>query len=80
MNEKQRKVLIAVLVVVVVMLLMPPYVIKGYGSNANVVMVSGYSLIFELPPRATVDVLTLVAQWLGISICGAIAFFIAKDK
>ncbi len=41
---------------------------------------SGYAFLFELPDRATVDVTTLIVQWLGVLIVGAIAFFLLKDK
>jgi hypothetical protein len=80
MNETQRKVLIGVGATVLAMLIYPPYRIFSYGGNSNAVIESGYAFLFELPNRATVDVATLLAQWLGVLIVGAIAFFLLKDK
>lgn len=80
MNEFQRKVLIGVGAVVFVMLLYPPYRIHGYGGSSNAIIQSGYALLFDLPNRATVDVITLLVQWIGVLIVGAIAFFLLKNK
>jgi hypothetical protein len=80
MNEIQRKILIGVGAIVFVMLIYPPYRVYGYGANSNTIIKSGYALLFELPDRATVDVTTLLIQWVGVLIVGAIAFFLMKDK
>ena len=80
MNETQRKVLIGVGAIVLVMLIYPPYRIYGYGGSSSAIIESGYAFLFELPGRATVDVTTLLVQWVGILIVGAIAFFLLKDK
>lgn len=80
MNEIQRKVLIGIGVVVFAMLLYPPYRIHGFGESSNAVIKSGYALLFDLPHRATVDVVTLLVQWVGVLIAGAIAFALLKDK
>ena len=79
MNEIQRKVLFCVGVVVFAMLLYPPYRIHGY-QNSNAVIASGFAFLYELPDRATVDVITLLAQWVGVLIVGAIALVLLKDK
>ena len=80
MNETQRKVLIGVGAIVLAMLIYPPYRIYGYGASSNAVIESGYAFLFELPDRATVDVTTLLVQWVGVLIVGAIAFFLLKNK
>ena len=82
MNETQRKVLIGIGVVVLAMLIYPPYRVYGLGGGgwSDVVIQSGYAFLFELPNRATVDVTTLLVQWVGVLIVGAIAFFLLKDK
>ncbi|MEO6202231.1 MAG: hypothetical protein ABIU05_09825 [Nitrospirales bacterium] len=77
MNEIQRKVLIGVGAVVFGMLLYPPYRILG---RNNTVVQSGYALLFDLPNRATMDVITLLVQWIGVLIVGAIAFVLQMDK
>ena len=80
MNEIQRKVLIGVGIVIFAMLLYPPYRIDGIGNYSNSLMDNGYALLFDLPERATVDVITLLVQWMGVLIVGAIAFVLSKDK
>lgn len=80
MNEIQRKLLIAIGAVVLCMLLYPPYRVYGSGSDSSSIYYAGYAWIFDLPFRATVDIATLVIQWLGVSIVGGIAFFILKTK
>jgi hypothetical protein len=80
MNESQRKLLIAVGVIVLGMLLCPPYRIYGSGSNSNSIRETGYAWLFDLPFQATVDVITLVVQWLGVLVVGGIAFLILKTK
>jgi hypothetical protein len=77
MNEAQRKILFAVGAIVLAMLLYPPYVARG---TNNIIFQSGYAFLFDLPLRATVDVPTLLVQWIGILAAGTIAFFLLKDK
>jgi len=81
MNEMQRKLLIAIGAVVLVMLLYPPYRVYGRGSNSSAILYTGYDWLFGLPyDNATVDVITLLTQWVGVLIVGGIAFFLLKDK
>jgi hypothetical protein len=80
LNETQRKVLIIIGAIVLVMLIYPPYRTYGFGGNSNAVVNSGYAFLFELPDRATVNVGTLLVQWVGLLIVGAIAFFFLKEK
>ncbi len=77
MSEIQRKVLMGVGAVVLTMLIYPPYRIHG---RYNAVVESGYAFLFALPQGATVDVMTLLVQWIGALIVGAIAFILLKDK
>jgi len=80
MNETQKRILICVGATILAMLIYPPYRIYGFGRNSNTVIQSGYTFLFELPNRATVDATTLLIQWVGILIVGAIAFFLLKSK
>lgn len=80
MNNMQKKLLIAVGIIVLGMLLYPPYRVYGVGDYANSLRDTGYALIFELPFRATVDIGTLLVQWVGVLIVGGIAFFLLKSK
>lgn len=80
MSDTQRNVLIGVGAIVLAMLIYPPYRIYGYGIHSNAVIETGYALLFGLPERATVDVATLLVQWVGVLIAGAIAFFLVKGK
>lgn len=65
---------------VLAMLIYPPFRTYGFGGNSNAVISSGYAFLFELPERASVDVATLLIQWVGVLIVGTIAFFLQKDK
>lgn len=80
MNEIQRKVLVGVGGVVLAMLLYPPYRIHGVGGSSTSVIQSGYAFLFDLPHRATVDAITLLVQWIGVMIVGAIAFVLLKGE
>lgn len=80
MNDTQRKVLIGVGIVVLAMLLYPPYRIHGLGGGSTSVIQSGYAFLFDLPHRGTVDAITLLMQWMGVLIVGAIAFVLLKGK
>jgi len=80
MNDAQKKVLMTTAAVVAGMLLFAPYRVYGSGAYAGTIRDSGYAFLFELPYRATVDVPTLLAQWVGIALIGSLAYFIAKDR
>jgi len=75
MNDKQRKVLIVVAVLILGMMIYPPIV----APRPPNFFVYDYSLIFDLPLLYTVNPVTLLLQWLGVSIVGALAFLICKD-
>lgn len=79
MNEKQRTILIGVGIAVVVMLAFPPYAIINIGlSGTTYVYEAGYAFLLNLPRRATIDVTTLLIQWVATAIVGGIAFILAK--
>lgn len=80
MNESQRKVLIVVGALVFAMLIFPPYVIYYGGANSGIVFKSGYAFILDLPNRATMNIGTLLVQWVGTIIAGGIAFFFLNEK
>ncbi len=79
MNEKQKKVLIAVAAVILGMLLFPPFHVTVTGG---VVVWNGYSWIFGPSdyPQATVNIALLITQWIGVLIVGGIACFLLKDR
>jgi hypothetical protein len=72
--------LVVVIAVFVIMLVYPPFhVVTDKGVEDNM----GYGLIFDPPKRgyigATVNVLMLLIQWLGVLIAGGLAFFLNKS-
>ncbi|MDD9856550.1 MAG: hypothetical protein OXU96_00630 [Gammaproteobacteria bacterium] len=76
-NQIQRNVLIAVAVIITGMLLYPPF----HRIYANgITEGAGYHWLFDAPHLTTVDIGTLLVQWLEVLIIGGIAFFIFKDK
>ena len=84
MNEKQKKILIAVTVVIGLMLLYPPFHAR---FPNGVIKNLGYSWIFAPPSggawqasAGTVDIGILITQWIGVLVVGGIVFFIAKDR
>lgn len=76
MNEMQKKVLLSMGTIVLGMLLWPPYTILDYRGHVDS---TGYGWIFDLPNRATLNISTLVIQWIGILIVGSIAYFYFTD-
>jgi len=77
MNKVQKNVLVVVAIIVFGMLLFPPF--QSIWSEGRVYG-RGYNFIFNPPLNATVDVGTLLVQWIGVLIVGGIAFFLLKDK
>ena len=77
MNDKQKKVLMAVAAVILAMLIYPPYTEPVRFDSTHVV--PGYAFISDLPFMATINAPTLLIQWLGVAIIGGIAFFLVKD-
>lgn len=72
MNYKQKIVLIVVAGAILLTLLFPPFQIKGTNR--------GYGFILSPPFRyAMVNSGTLLVQWVGIILLGAIAFFLVKN-
>lgn len=80
MNDKQRKLLIWIACIFLASLVYPPYVVRGYGPNSAAILQSGYAFIFELPDRAVVHASTLLVQWIGIALIGAVAYLIFNKK
>ena len=76
-NEKQKRLLIAIAAVVLGMLLFPPFHIRMTGG---VVVWTGYSWIFGPYRGATVNIALLITQWIGVLIVGAIVWFLLKDR
>ena len=79
-NEIQKKVIVGIAAVVFAMMLYPPFRIYGYGSNSAAIQETGYAWIFSLPDRATVDVILLFVQWIGVLIIGSLAMVLLKDR
>jgi len=78
MNQNQKYILIAVVVVVVAMFIYPPFQAVRDGTVYNM----GYGWIFSLSKRGymTINVSTLIIQWIGVLVVGGIAFFLAKGS
>lgn len=74
MKSNQKKIMLGVAALIFMALIFPPYKISGYGSNSSAIFETGYALIFALPDRATVDVITLIAEWAAICIIGFILY------
>lgn len=79
-NSKQLKVLQATTAVILMMLLFPPYQISGYGPSSQAIMQTGYSFLFDLPERAYINAASLLVQWIGICLSGAIGIFIFNSN
>jgi len=76
-NQTQKNVLIALAVIITGMLLYPPF----HRVYANGITIGArYNWLFDAPHQATVDIGTLLVQWLGVLIIGGIIFFIVKDR
>lgn len=79
MNSNQKRVLIAALIVIAGMIAYPPFHFIGING---VVINMGYGWIFAPPEysglKATVDVLMLLMQWIGILATGGLAFILTK--
>lgn len=75
MNQKQQKLSKIICVIVGLIVSFPPYVLVYKGN----VIRSGFSFIFDLPSRATVNVSMLFAEMIGVLIIGGILFYAAKE-
>jgi hypothetical protein len=78
-NKSQKKISAIFASIIALMLIFPPYKIYGFGASSQAVLETGYSLIFELPMRASIDGVTLVVQWIGVCLVGALIFKIFDD-
>ena len=81
MNDRQRLLLIVAGALVLIALMFPPFVVHlPNGAAIN----KGYSFLFDPPEHgylsATVNVATLMAEWLGIAILGWCRMGIAKGS
>lgn len=74
MNKMQRTLLVVIAAIVLGMLVYPPYR-EVFGSRSN----NGYCWIFSLD-NATINVMTLAVQWLGVLIAGGVGFLALKSK
>lgn len=73
MNKTQKGICLVVIGIIVAMFLFPPMQIHLEGGWHNV----GYHFLLD-SRKPTVNVALLLAQWVGVLIVGAIAYFIAK--
>lgn len=76
LNADQRNLLIVVGSVIFTMLLYPPYKQSGRYGQLNTV----YDWLFFPPINATVDATTLLVEWFGVLIVGAIVFVLLYEK
>jgi hypothetical protein len=79
MNHTQKNILVAVIVTILLMLAFPPFQIA---ARNGIVYNKGYHWIFSPPfnGRATVNVLMLIAQWIGVLLIGGLAFYLSKNS
>ncbi len=77
MNQKQKKLSKIISVIIGLIVVFPPYVIRLYQGN---VVENGFSFIFDLPSRATVNVSMLFAEMIGALIIGVILFYASKEN
>jgi hypothetical protein len=75
-----KKIMFGVAILICIALIFPPYKIYGYGSNSLAVFETGYALIFSLPDRASIDVMTLFSEWIAICIVGFLFIKISEDN
>ena len=73
-NKLQKKIIAIAALIITLMLVFPPYRIYGFGASSQAVLETGYSLIFELPMRASIDGVTLIVQWLGVCLVGGLIY------
>jgi hypothetical protein len=79
MNKKQRWVLFVCAAVIVLMLLFPPF--HRHSELSGTVKNMGYAFLFDVPEdRPTVNVGTLLVQWVGVILVGGILWFALRDK
>ncbi len=79
MNRKQRCALIASAVIIALMLLFPPFHWpRGLGGPVDN---RGYGFLFDVPDGGpTVNIGTLLVQWLGVILVAGILWFAFQDK
>jgi len=80
MNKEQRYVLYACAAVILLMLLFPPFHLPGpphYGLGYGFLLDPGYSIRENY---GTVDIGTLLVQWLGVILVGAILCLTFRDR
>jgi TPR repeat protein len=77
MNKNQRITLITIAVGIVAAFLFPPYAFFVDGNRA---IKTGHAFIANIPSRASVHIIFLLIEWLGILLLGGIAYFLFKDE
>jgi Trk-type K+ transport system membrane component len=80
MNNNQRILLKLVCAVISAMLVYPPYVLHGYGSGSSTILRTGYTWIFDLPNRASVDASLLIVQWVGVLVVSSVVYVLLHDR
>ncbi|OPY82514.1 MAG: hypothetical protein A4E65_00814 [Syntrophorhabdus sp. PtaU1.Bin153] len=79
MNKKQRWILFSCAAIIALMLLFPPFYYPTglHGPTRNM----GYAFLFNAPEsESTVNIGTLLVQWIGVLIVGAILWFAFRDN
>lgn len=79
-NTKQLKIIKTAAIIILLMLVFPPYQITGYGPNSQTIMHTGYSFLFDLPDRAVINTTSLLVQWAGVCLSGAIGTLIFNSS
>ena len=75
--DPKNYVLIGVGAMIALMLAFPPYHVLGGEGR---VVGTGYSFIFDLPWRASVNVGQLMAQWLGVVLVGGVIYLLLGKR
>ena len=75
--DKQRKLLVVLASTISLIILFPPYIIS-YGKYARIN--TGFSFLFDLPSRASVNIPLLFAEIACALLVGAIIFFVIRRE
>ncbi len=79
MNKMQKKIMLGMAALIVSALIFPPYKIYGIGASSLAIIDTGYALIVALPDKASIDILTLLVEWIAICLVGVLLIKIFED-
>ena len=79
MNKMQKKIMLGMAALIVAALIFPPYKIYGLGTSSLAIIDTGYAVIIALPDKATIDILTLLVEWIAICLVGFLLIKILEN-